>query len=54
MTYWEMLKEGREKAPRRTTEDHLEDIATLLAILCDKIDAVENSIDWLTEMIKVK
>lgn len=54
MTYSEMLKEARAKAPRRTTEDHLKDIATLLAILCDKVDAVENSIDWLTEIIKVK
>lgn len=54
MTYWEMLKEGREKAPRRTTEDHLKDIATLLAILCDKVDEVDCGIDWLTKIIKTK
>ena len=54
MTYQEMLKEAREKAPRKTTEDHLKDIATLLAILCDKVDAVDTGIDWLTEIIKVK
>lgn len=53
-SYSEMLKDARKERPRSTAEDHLKDIATLLAILCDRIDSLDGSIDWLTEMIKIK
>ena len=53
-SYLEILEEVRTKKERNTAEEHLKDIATLLAILCDKIDLLDGDVEWLTESIRTK
>lgn len=49
MKYLDMIRESRAKRERNTAEDHLKDISTLLAILCDKIDDLGDKIEDLKD-----
>lgn len=50
-SFLEMLKESRTKRERNTVEDHLRDIATFLAILCDEINDLRESVNSLDESV---
>lgn len=50
-SFLEMLKESRTKRERNTAEDHLRDIATFLAILCDEINDLRESVNSLDESV---
>lgn len=50
-SFLEMLKESRTKRKRNTAEDHLRDIATLLAMLCDEIHDLRRSVNSLDESV---
>ena len=46
-SYIERLKESRTKRERNTAEEHLKDIATLLAMLCDEINDLNKGVNDL-------
>lgn len=51
-SYFEMLDEVRAKRVyNNTSEDHLKDIATLLAMLCDEIHDLRGSVNSLDESV---